>query len=113
MLMNKYIEPMSFLERATNHFLTIVDQLWVRVFWYKANLIRARELSSELRSEAEVMEDRFSVFISNHHPVTHGSWPYLPNVVEVGGLGIKEARPLTGDLKTFLDSASGRAVYIS
>ena len=112
-LMNKFIEPMTFLQRATNHLLDIVDRLWVRVFWYRANLIRTRELDFELRSEAEVMEDRFSVFISNHHPVTHGSWPYLPNVVEVGGLGIKEAKPLTGDLRTFLDSASGGAVYIS
>ena len=112
-LMNQDIEPMTFLQRATNHLLTIVDRLWVRVFWYKANLIRTGELGYELRSEAEVMEERFSVFISNHHPVTHGSWPYLPNVVEVGGLGVKEARPLTGDLRTFLDSASAGAVYVS
>ena len=85
----------------------------VMVFRYRADMIRTRELGYELRSEAEVMEERFSVFISNHHPVTHGSWPYLPNVVEVGGLGLKEAKPLTGDLRTFLDAASQGAVYVS
>ena len=48
------------------------------------------------------MKERFSVLISNHHPE---SWPYRSKAVEVGGLGVKEARPLTGDLRTFLDSA--------
>ena len=113
MLMTKYIEPMTFLQRVANHLLTIADRLWVMVFRYRAEVIRTRELGYELRSEAEVMEERFSVFISNHHPVTHGSWPYLPNVVEVGGLGLKEAKPLTGDLRTFLDEASQGAVYVS
>ena len=113
MIMTKYIEPMTFLQRVGNHLLHLVSDVWVRVMLYKMNGVRTRELGYELRSEAEVMEERFSVFISNHHPVTHGSWPYLPNVVEVGGLGVKEARPLTGDLRTFLDSASAGAVYVS
>ena len=113
MIMTKYIEPMTFLQRVGNHLLHLVSDVWVRVMLYKMNGVRTRELGYELRSEAEVMEERFSVFISNHHPVTHGSWPYLPNVVEVGGLGVKEARPLTGDLRTFLDSTSAGAVYVS
>ena len=113
MVMSKSIEPMNFLQRVGNHLLHLISDVWLWVMMYKMKEVRTRELGFELRSEVEVMEDRFSVFISNHHPVTHGSWPYLPNVVEVGGLGVKEARPLTGDLRTFLDSASAGAVYIS
>ena len=113
MLTNKCIEPMTFFQRIGNHLLNLVSDIWVRVMLHQMNEIRTRELGYELRSEAEVMAERFSVFISNHHPVTHGSWPYLPNVVEVGGLGIKEAKPLTGDLRTFLEAASEGAVYVS
>merc|ERR1719219_2552502 len=111
--MNKCIEPMTFFQRIGNHLLDLVSNVWMRVMLYKMNEIRTRELGYELRSEAEVMSERFSVFISNHHPVTHGSWPYLPNVVEVGGLGLKEAKPLTGDLRTFLDAANDGAVFVS
>ena len=113
MVTNKCIEPMTFFQRVGNHMLKLVSDVFVSLMTSKMNEIRTRELGYELRSEAEVMEERFSVFISNHHPVTHGSWPYLPNVVEVGGLGLKEAKPLTGDLRTFLDAASQGAVYVS
>ena len=113
MLMNKYIEPMSFLQRAGNHLMDLVSNIWIWVFMYKLDQIRTRELGYQLPSNYEIMEQRFSVFISNHHPVTHGSWPYLPNVIEVGGLGVKEAKPLTGDLASWLDSAHAGAVFIS
>merc|ERR1711936_30601 len=113
MLMNKYIEPMSFLHRAGNHLMDLVSNIWIWVFMYKLDQIRTRELGYQLPSNYEIVEQRFSVFISNHHPVTHGSWPYLPNVIEVGGLGVKEAKPLTGDLASWLDSAHAGAVFIS
>jgi len=113
MVMNKYIEPMTFLQRAGNHLLDLVSNIWVGVMLYKMDEIRTRELGYQLPSNAEIMEERFSVFISNSHPVTHGSWPYLPNIIEVGGLGLKEAKPLSGDLATFMDSATSGVVFIS
>ena len=113
MLMSKYIEPMSFLQRVGNHLLDLVSNTWVWVLMYKLDQIRSRQLGYQLPSTEEIMEMRFSVFLSNSHPVTHGSWPYLPNVIEVGGLGVKEAKPLTGDLAGWLDSAKSGAVFIS
>ena len=113
MLMSKFIEPMSFLQRAGNHLLNLVSNTFVAVLLYKMDQIRTQELGYQLPSNEEIMEERFSVFLSNHHPVTHGSWPYLPNVIEVGGLGVKEAKPLTGELAAWLDSASAGAVFIS
>ena len=113
MLMSKYIEPMSFLQRVGNHLLDLVSNTWVWVLMYKLDQIRSRQLGYQLPSTEEMMERRFSVFLSNSHPVTHGSWPYLPNVIEVGGLGVKEAKPLTGDLAGWLDSAKSGAVFIS
>ena len=113
MLMSKFIEPMSFLQRAGNHLLNLVSNTFVAVLLYKMDQIRTQELGYQLPSNEEIMEERFSVFLSNHHPVTHGSWPYLPNVIEVGGLGVKDAKPLTGELAAWLDSASAGAVFIS
>ena len=45
--------------------------------------------------------------------MTHGAWSYGPNVIEVGGLNIKEAKPLPQDLQQFMDSASNGVILIS
>jgi len=47
------------------------------------------------------------------HPVTHGAWQYTQNIIEVGGLQLKDAKPLEGDLKKFMDSATEGAVLVS
>ena len=66
-----------------------------------------------MRYPEEVIRDRFSVMLSASHPVTHGSRPYPPNVIEVGSLHVREPRPLPKDLKTFMDSAARGVVYVS
>ena len=53
------------------------------------------------------------MFISNSHQVTHGAWSYAPNVIEVGGLNVKEAKPLPTDLQQILDNAHKGVVLVS
>ena len=45
--------------------------------------------------------------------MTHGSWAYPPNVIELGSLHVRDAKPLPKDLKQFMDSASKGVVYVS
>merc|ERR1711971_1186896 len=54
-----------------------------------------------------------AILISASHPITHGAWQYLPNIIQVGGLQLKEAKPLEGKLKEFMDSATEGAVLVS
>merc|ERR1719300_575753 len=65
MLMSKFIEPMSFLQRAGNHLLNLVSNTFVAVLLYKMDQIRTQELGYQLPSNEEIMEERFSVFLSN------------------------------------------------
>merc|ERR1712032_1127922 len=54
-----------------------------------------------------VLREHISLVLSCSHPITHGAWQYLPNVVQVGGLQLKDAKPLEGDLKkiqVFIDT---------
>ena len=53
------------------------------------------------------------MFISNSHQVTHGAWSYAPNVIEVGGLNVKEAKPLPSDLQQILDTAPNGVILVS
>ena len=70
-------------------------------------------LGYKVRYPEEVIRDRLSVFLSASHPVTHGSWPYPPNVIEVGSLHLRDPKPLPRDLKKFMDSAARGVVYVS
>ena len=56
---------------------------------------------------------RFSVFLSNSHPITHGAWQYGPNVIEIGGVNVQEAKPLPANLQQYLDKARNGAVLVS
>ena len=105
LLTSSFIEPMTFQQRLMNHLENAVRQLAstypaTKIFDARANLMGLHDLSFE-----EILRKRFSVFLSNHHPVTHGAWPYLPNIIEVGGLTLKDAAPLPSHFQTFLDSA--------
>ena len=75
-----FIEPMTFVQRLKNHFENCVRSLqWSYV---TSKLFEARaDKMGVTASYEEVFAKRFSLFLSNHHPVTHGSWPYLPKLI--------------------------------
>ena len=49
----------------------------------------------------------------NSHVAFEGVLPTNPNTATVGGIHLKEAKPLPDDLKKFLDGASEGAIYVS
>ena len=55
-----------------------------------------------------------SLLLLNTHFSSTKSRPYLPNVIEVGGLQVKPVpSPLPDDLKKFLDEAENGAILFS
>ena len=60
-----------------------------------------------------IFRKRFTVYLAGSHPVTHGAWSYGPNVIEVGGLNVKEAKPLPKDLQLWMESAKNGAILVS
>ena len=60
-----------------------------------------------------IMEERSAFALANSHFVTHGSWPYYPNVAEIGGIHCKPGKELPQDLKQFMDSHPKGVVYVS
>ena len=51
--------------------------------------------------------------LSNSHAVTHEPQPLLENIVHVGGIHIKETKPLPKDLQSFMDAAPQGVVLVS
>ena len=86
--------------------------LWKWIF-AQITHIQREELGPATRSKSEIMRDRFSILIGCSHPITHGSWPYLPNIIEVGAMHVKDPKPLPDHLRTFVDSATEGVVFVS
>jgi len=115
-----FLEPMTFLQRFGNHAMMFFGKHFMD--WQSNALLAYQKeyLKDEVGLEVcpsgtveAVLRDHISLVLSCSHPITHGAWQYLPNVVEVGGLQLKDAKPLEGDLKKFMDSATEGAVLVS
>ena len=112
LLTSSFIEPMSFVQRLKNHIESYIRHFSTTYVASKIYELRARKMGVTDQTYEEIMASRFSVFLSNHHPVTHGAWPYRPNIIEVGGLTLQEPKLLPSDLKSFLDSANNGAILV-
>ena len=112
LLTSSFIEPMTFKQRLMNHLESAVRHLTSTYPAEKIYDLRASRMGFHDLSLQEILSKRFSVFLSNHHPVTHGAWPYMPNIIEVGGLTLKDPAALPSHFQTFLDSA-GPVVLVS
>lgn len=112
-----FIEPMTFLQRLANHAMYHGANLFISfvssaVHGYQAPYLE-QELGLVTRPPAVVMKERVALMLTCSHPLTHGAWPYTPNIVEVGGLQLRPPGPLPQHLKTVLDKASQGAILVS
>ena len=108
-----YLEPMTFLQRVRNHIQFRAD-LWIIEWIFNKVADHQRDkLETEMRRPMDIMRERFSLLISASHPVTHGAWPYPPNVIEVGSLHTRDPKPLPPELETFMNSDPRGVVLVS
>lgn len=61
---------------------------------------------------SELVKNTNMIFVNSHFSFG-GSRPFAPTVVELGGIHIKEAKPLDPEIKAILDSAKDGVIYVS
>ncbi|KAG5670550.1 hypothetical protein PVAND_000804 [Polypedilum vanderplanki] len=105
----------NFVGRIKNFFMNIIDVLVMRQI---ANYIGKEVYNynfppDQYRSYEESLRN-VSLVLLNTHFSSARPRPYLPNMIEVGGLQVKpNPSPLPNDLKTFLDEAEDGAILFS
>ena len=97
------IDPMYFSERLINTIIYAVSEPWI---W------KILPNPIDIYGTMSLLE-KTSIMLQNSHEVTHGAQVLSPNVINVGGLHCKEAKPLPTHFQTFLDEASKGAIYVS
>lgn len=112
----KYTEPMSFLQRSYNVFLSFFESTFRRFYYLPAQNKLARKYFREAIT-GEIphvirLEKQVSIQLVNYHKATHAPRPKMPGQIDIAGAHIKLSN-LNEDLKEFLDNAENGAVYIN
>ena len=112
-LMAPFLEPMKFSQRIANLFLEGILNLYM-MYVDSVQIQSIREnFGEDVPDFHSIMKERSAFAMSNSHFVTHGSWPYYQNHIEVGGIHCKPGKELPPDLKSFMDAHPEGVVYVS
>ncbi|XP_028130309.1 UDP-glycosyltransferase UGT5-like isoform X2 [Diabrotica virgifera virgifera] len=104
-------DKMTFLERVENTIVTVVDNL---IFKYhrreKDRQVVKRNLS-DVSEDLENYDSYVSLMLANVHYTLTSPRQLAPNVIEVGGLHIKNPKPLPMDLKKWIEDSPEGVIY--
>lgn len=75
-------------------------------------IVQKRFKNEEIPPISELVKETSLMFVNSHYSFS-GSRANSPMVVELGGIHIKEEKPLNPELKTLLDSATDGVIYVS
>jgi glucuronosyltransferase len=104
---------MNFLERLYN----TLGYLFEDLIFSLIHLPKQRELYEKYfpnakRSFDEMYKNSAIIFMNNHVS-SSSARPYLPNMIEIGGIHVEPAKPLPKDIQEFLDSAEDGVILFS
>jgi glucuronosyltransferase len=108
-----FTEKMTFSERLYNTFATLFED----VAYHLVQIPNQRRLYNKYfpnakRSFDEMYKESAIIFM-NTHISSSSARPFLPNMVEIGGVHIEKSKPLPNDIQKFLDSAEEGAILFS
>uniref|UniRef100_A0A6M2DX19 Putative udp-glucoronosyl and udp-glucosyl transferase n=1 Tax=Xenopsylla cheopis TaxID=163159 RepID=A0A6M2DX19_XENCH len=103
---------MTFLERLYNsmHYIFDVWQRRFSIWWVNAEVQVV--FKDKTLNIGDLENDVDLVLVSSHSGMDIPE-PVLPNIIQVAGLQIKEPKPLSNDLKQFIESSTKGAVLFS
>lgn len=105
-------ERMSYAERFTSWLMVKSLKLMYRLVELNDNRLVAERFGPGIPDVAELARNVSLVLVNTHYSL-HGPRPTSPQLVEIGGVHIKAAKPLPVVLQTLLDSAASGVIVIS
>ncbi|XP_023320254.1 UDP-glucuronosyltransferase 2B19 [Eurytemora carolleeae] len=109
-----FTDPSSMSQRFNNWFASVMIDVWT-IFHNEFQLYPGLvdTLNYNGPTLLKVISERSQLVLSNSHSITHEPQPFLENVVHVGGLHIKQTKPLPQDLQIFMDSSPQGVLLVS
>ncbi|XP_046663503.1 UDP-glucosyltransferase 2-like [Homalodisca vitripennis] len=108
-----FTPEMTFWQRIYNTAVLIYAKYWhLHVYAKQTQTLVEQIFGEALPPLHEVVGNTSLVFVNSYHALAQ-SRPFPPNVIEIGGIHIKESRPLTKDLKHILDNSTNGVIVVS
>ncbi|KAH8343820.1 hypothetical protein KR059_011115 [Drosophila kikkawai] len=105
---------MTFTERLSNAYENLVEEFhrhWVHLPTMEK--VFKKYFPNSKKTMTEVMDSFSFVLLGQHFSLSHPR-PYLPNMIEVGGLHIShKPKPLPEDIKQFIEGSPEGVIYFS
>ncbi|CAH1164066.1 unnamed protein product [Phaedon cochleariae] len=109
-----YYGELGFFERfVSSIFLLYVNYYRIQELFPVKDLMVKKHFGDSIPPISQMLKD-VDMLLLNVNPVLEPVRPHGPNTIYYGGgVHLREAEPLPEDLKTYLDSATEGAIYIS
>ncbi|XP_001359920.4 UDP-glucuronosyltransferase 2B15 [Drosophila pseudoobscura] len=113
-IMSPRTDRMSFCERLTNHYEYLVEMLHRQLVHLPAMERMYNKYYPNARQTMDEVLDSFALVLLGQHFSLSYPRPFLPNMIEVGGLHIAhKPQPLPEDIKAFIEGAEHGVIYFS
>ncbi|XP_021696236.1 UDP-glucuronosyltransferase 2B1 [Aedes aegypti] len=111
-----FMDKMSFPQRIYNTGVSLYEQFLRTIYYLPRQEAMAKEnfghLPGPLPKVADLERKVSVVLLNSYYPLTTAR-ARVPGMIQVGGLHIKNPKPLPEDLQKFLDGADHGAIYFS
>lgn len=101
------------MERLHNTIVSHVEDLHYHFITKKTQRRLYNELFPKAKKSFDEMYHSPAVIFLNSHVSNMSPRPYMPNMVEIGGIHIEPAKALPNDIQDYMDSAKDGVVYFS
>lgn len=109
----RFTDKMSFSERLENTFTSLVeDVLYGAIHLPQQRRLYEKYFPNAKKTFYESYRGSSLIFMNTHISLSSAR-PLLPNMIEIGGIHVEEAKPLPKDIQEFLDLATDGAILFS
>jgi len=107
-------DRMTFVERLENHYEVLVEDIH-RIVVHLPNMQKVfKKYFPNAKKTMEEVMDSFSLILLGQHFSLSYPRPYMPNMIEVGGMQIShKPKPLPEDIKQFIEGSPNGVIYFS
>ena len=108
-----YTDKMTFSQRMTNVLLSQYENFAYHAFHLpNQEKLYNKYFPNARKSFNEIYKSSAIIFLNNHVSSSFAR-PYLPNMIEIGGIHVEPAKPLPKNIQEFLDSAKDGVILFS
>lgn len=109
-----YTDRMTFSQRLVNVWYGMVEKFHKFFIYMPIQLKIYEDIFSNPKPPLDALRVNVSLVLLNSHFSLNYPKPYVPNMIEVGGMHINsKPKPLPNDIRQFLDNATNGAIYFS